>query len=281
MSKRYEIPGARPRKGNVTGIYKLGYAVLRPVVLAMAKPHWEGAENIPTDGAFILAPNHMSNFDPVSMGFFMADIGYEVRFLAKDSLFKIPVVGPFMRKWGMIPVVRQSAAATDSLIHARNALEAGDVVGIYFEGTLTRDPAFWPMKGKTGLARLALDMRVPIVPVVQWGAQDIMDRYAGPTLPCPPRGRPDLYIRVLPPIDFSDIEGDSSNREGVRELTQRLQDILEQGAADLRGEVPPEVPWNMKEHDGPAKDELTRFSKWRKKLAKINRRQDVLPADPH
>lgn len=280
MRQKELMKGARPRKGNVTGIYKFGYAVLRPVVKQMAHTHWSGFENLPRQGGFILAPNHMSNFDPVSMGYALADAGYEIRFLAKDSLFRVPVVGPFMRKWGMIPVIRQSAEATDALIHARNALEKGDAVGIYFEGTLTRDPSFWPMKGKTGLARLALDLRVPVIPVVQWGAQDVMDRYIGFTMPTPRRGRPDLYIKVLPPIDYSDIEGDSTNHEGVRELTQRLQDTLERGSAELRREEAPEVPWNMKEFGGPDKAELKGFSKWRRKLARINRRQDILPADP-
>ncbi|WP_099332586.1 lysophospholipid acyltransferase family protein [Actinomyces minihominis] len=269
--------GARPRKGNIKGMYRFGYHVLKPVVNLLSRPQWYGVENLPKEGAFILAPNHMSNFDPVSMGYFMADNGYEVRFLAKHSLFKVPVIGPFFRWWGMIPVMRDSAEATDALKYARAALDAGDVVGIYFEGTLTRDPAFWPMKGKTGLARLALDTRIPIVPVVQWGAQDIMDRYAGLSLH---RRRPGLFIRVLPPIDFSDIEGDSTNHEGVRELTARLQKALGDASEELRGEAQPLVPWNMKERGGPSKNELKSFSKWRRSLAKANRKVDILPAQP-
>lgn len=270
--------GGRPRKGNVRGMYRLGYEVLRPVVNLLAKPQWDGLENLPAEGPFIVAPNHMSNFDPVSMGYFMADNGYEVRFLAKDSLFRVPVVGPFFRWWGMIPVVRGSSHATDSLKYAREALNAGDVVGIYFEGTLTRDPAFWPMKGKTGLARLALDTRVPVVPVVQWGAQDVMDRYNGFSLR---RKRPSLFIKVLPPIDYSDIDGDASNHEGVRELTARLQNTLGEASERLRNQRRPQTPWNMADHhNGPGKDELRSFSKWRQSLARANHRQDILAAEP-
>lgn len=270
--------GARPRKGNVRGMYRFGYEVLRPVVNSLAKTHWDGLENLPSEGPFILAPNHMSNFDPISMGYFMADMGYEVRFLAKDSLFGVPVVGPFFRWWGMIPVVRGSSHATDSLKYARKALEEGDVVGIYFEGTLTRDPAFWPMKGKTGLARLALDTRVPVIPVVQWGAQDVMDRYSGLSLR---RKRPGLFIKVLPEIDYSDLEGDSTNHEAVRELTARLQDTLGEASELLRGQKRPLAPWNTAEHNnGPAKAELKSFSKWRRQLAKANRRADILAAEP-
>lgn len=271
-------PGARPRKGNVRGMYRVGFEVLRPVVKVLAKPRWGGLHNLPKDGPFILAPNHMSNFDPVSMGYFMADVGYEVRFLAKDSLFKTPVIGDFFRWWGMIPVVRGSSHATDSLKYAREALEEGDVVGIYFEGTLTRDPAFWPMKGKTGLARLALDTRVPIIPVVQWGAQDVMDRYQGFSLR---RKRPGLFIRVLPELDYSDLEGDSTNHESVRELTARLEKTLGAASEVLRDQKGPQVPWNMAEHNnGPGKAELRAFSKWRTQLAKATRRADILAAKP-
>ena len=268
---------ARPRKGNVRGMYHFAYFFFKAAVDTLSVTHWDGVENLPEDGAFIVAPNHMSNFDPVSMGYFLADNGYQVRYLAKDSLFRTPVVGKFFRWWGMIPVVRESVQATDALIHAREALDEGGVVGIYFEGTLTRDPAFWPMKGKTGLARLALDTRVPVVPIVQWGAQDVMDRYVGLSWPWP---RKKLLIQVLPPIDYSDIEGDSTNREGVRELTARLQAALENGSQALRGQLQPEEPWNMKEHDGPSKEQLATFSRWRRSLARANRRQDILPAVP-
>ena len=267
----------RTHRGNLHGMYWLGYRILTPVVHLLSRPRWDGLENLPSTGPFILAPNHMSNFDPVSMGYFLGDNGFEVRFLAKHSLFKVPVVGPFLRWWGMIPVLRGSDQAGDALKYAHEALVKGDVVGIYFEGTLTRDPGFWPMKGKTGLARLALDTRVPVVPVVQWGAQDIMDRYVGLSFN---RRRPGLFVRVLPPIDYSDIEGDSSNHEGVRELTARLQRALGEGSEALRGEAGPREPWDQKLEGGPSKDELTSLSKWRRSLARASRRQDILAARP-
>lgn len=268
---------ARPRKGNVTGFYRFAYQIVSGIVNSTTKSRWDGTENFPKSGPFIVAPNHMSEFDPVSMGYFLGYNGFEVRFLAKDALFKTPVVGDFLRWWGMIPVARQSDEAGDALVHARQALEEGGVVAIYFEGTITRDPALWPMKGKTGLARLALDTRVPIVPVVQWGVQDLMDRYSTFS---PRLKRPDLYIRTLPPIDYSDIEGDSTNREGVRELTRRVEEALIEGSADLRNQEPPSVLWDMKTMDGPGKKQLKRFSKWRKGLASKAHQADILPADP-
>lgn len=277
VSMEYKQVTARPWRGNLHKMYRPAYYILRPIIDSVAKLRWSGVENFPKDGPFIVAPNHISNFDPVSMGYFVGINGYELRFLAKDSLFKVPVLGPFLLWWGMIPVMRDSSEAGDALRHAREALDEGAVIGFYFEGTLTRDPAFWPMKGKTGLARLALDTRVPIIPIVQWGAQDVMDRYNG--LSCRWK-RPTMYFQVLPAIEYGDIEGDSSNREGVRELTARIQEALGKGSEMLRGQKAPEQPWDMKAHDGPDRKVLSKFSHWRRSLAKANRRQDILAAVP-
>lgn len=268
---------ARPRKGNIHGIYTLAYYVLTPIMKTLTKYRWEGTENLPESGGFILAPNHLSEFDPVAMGYFMGINGYEVQFLAKDGLFKVPGLGPVLKAWGMIPVARDNGEAKDALKAAREALAEGAVIGFYYEGTLTRDPAFWPMKGKTGLARLALDTRVPIVPVIQWGAQDVLDRNSGVRIVGP---RPTLYFRVLPPLDYSDIKGDSSNQEGVRELTDRIEKVLADGSATLRGQEAPSQTWDMKASGKTPKKDLKPFSKWRRSLARANGRQDILAADP-
>lgn len=276
-AKRHRPAPARPRRGNIRGFNVIAYPIAHVVVNAVSTPQWGGIENFPKKGPFIVAPNHMSEFDPVSMGYFLGYNGFEPRFLAKDALFKVPVIGPFLRWWGMIPVVRGGKEAGDALLNAKEALAEDAVVTIYYEGTITRDPAFWPMKGKTGLARLALDTRVPVIPIVQWGAQDVMDRYALPKFHL---RRPNLYIKVLPPMDYSDIEGDSTNREGVRELTARLEKTMLEGSAALRNEDPPEKPWDMKTMDGPGKRRLKVFSGWRSVLARRIKSHEVLPADP-
>ncbi|WRS29287.1 lysophospholipid acyltransferase family protein [Actinomycetaceae bacterium MB13-C1-2] len=271
------IAPLRPYKGNLRAAYRALLPIMWPLVTALAKPRLQTFENLPKEGAFILAPNHMSNADPFLMGYLMADAGYEISFMAKDSLFRVPVLGWILRAWGMIPVVRNSAAAADSLVHARGVLGHDGIVGFYFEGTLTQDPAYWPMKGKTGLARLALDTRVPVIPVVQWGAQDIVNRY----LELRPFGkRPELFIRVLPEIDYSDLPGDSSNHESVGELTQRLQDVLEKGSATLREELAPKTPWDRTTNEKRNPRKSRPFSKWRRELARSAKRQDVLPATP-
>lgn len=260
---------------DLSGMYKALRYVLWPVIHGTAKTHFQGMENVPKKGPMILAPNHISEYDPLVMGYAFGLLGYQVRFLTKDSMFKVPVLRAFVKKARMIPVSR-GGGDTDSLAHARKALREGAAVGIYYEGTLTRDPAFWPMKGKTGLARLALDERVPVIPVVQWGAQDVLDRYGRFHLF---KKRPNLYIRALPPLDYSDIPGDSSNHDGVRELTNRVQETLTAGLAELREQVAPTQVWNMKEM-GPDKRSLKNLAKWRSGLRKATGRQDVLPATP-
>lgn len=268
----------RPYRGNLRTAYRILLPVMWPLVSYLAKSRLQNLENLPKEGAFILAPNHLSNADPFLMGYLMADAGYEISFMAKDSLFHVPVLGWILKAWGMIPVVRNSSAAADSLVHARDVLERGGVVGFYFEGTLTQDPAYWPMKGKTGLARLALDTRVPVIPVVQWGAQDIVNRF----LECRPFAkRPELFIRALPALDYSDLPGNSDDHESVTALTQRLQKALEEGSAALREELAPKTPWDRKINEKRNPRKSKPFAKWRRQLARAAKRQDILPASPH
>lgn len=273
MSRPKRTHGGR----KITGVYKFLYNTFGYTYPWFSRQHWDGIENLPTEGGFVLAPNHMSNFDPVNIGYFMVVNGYETRFLAKDSLFRVPVAGWLFKKWKFVPVLRGSDHAEDALVHARAALDEGDVLGIYVEGTFTRDPAFWPMKAKTGTARLVLDAKVPLIPVVQWGPQDILDRYSKRL--CLFR-KTDVYVRVLPPIDVSDLgDVDSTDHDAVREVTARLQQAMTQGMEELRGELAPAEPWNMSDL-GPTKDSLKNLAKWRRVLAKASRRQDILPADP-
>ena len=84
------------------------------------------------------------------------------------------MLGRILRACGQIPVERQSAQSADALLAAVAAVGQGQAVVIYPEGTITRDPDLWPMKGKTGAARIALRTGCPVVPIGQWGAQELM-----------------------------------------------------------------------------------------------------------
>ncbi len=247
--------------------------MLHPLVTLLARGHWLGEENLPETGGAVVASTHLSAIDPIFLAYGFGVLGRQAHFMAKASLFRVPVVGRLFKMWQFIPVERSQGA--DSLASAREEISSGKLVVIYPEGTYTRDPAYWPMTAKTGAVRLALDTGVPLIPVVQWGAQDSMDRYSKRLS----WRRPKVYARILPPIDLSDLAGTSDDHESVRIGTERLQEALLEGTGQLRGELPPPEVWNS-HNPSPDGKALGKLSKWRRQLARINRVQDVLPATP-
>lgn len=253
---------------RIRGVYRFVFWLERRVLPRFTQPDWKGMENLPRRGGFILAPNHISNFDPVYMDYFMLSNGIPIRFMAKDSLFRVPVVGWFMRRMKMVPVRRGGTHARDSLFAARAALRAGEAIGIYVEGTITRDPEYWPMRPKTGAARLALELGVPVIPVAQWGAQTVMDRYSKCVRPW---GLHRMTIRVLPPLDLSDLLGRQGDREAVHEASWRIQRAITAGVQQIRGGQAPLIAWDPQREGGPDKKTLGRFSNWRHGIERMRR----------
>jgi 1-acyl-sn-glycerol-3-phosphate acyltransferase len=113
--------------------------ILRPLVMLATRRDWRGAEHLPA-GGFVLAVNHVSHTDPLLLGHFLVDHAIPPRFLAKASLFRVPVLGRLVRAAGQIPVERGSDTAVTALESAVQAVQQGDAVVIYPEGTITRDP---------------------------------------------------------------------------------------------------------------------------------------------
>lgn len=128
----------------------------------------EGDTNLPTDGPVILASNHISYLDPLTLGWLADGRGRRVRFLAKDSLFSKPGLGPLLRSARQIPVSRGSRDAAGALDAALGALDAGECVAVFPEGTISLD--LDPMVGKSGTARLAAASGVPVTPIGLWGS---------------------------------------------------------------------------------------------------------------
>ena len=149
--------------------YKFCFNVAKTAVSLITRKDWAGEQNLPNEG-FIAVSNHVTNFDSLTFMHFLGENGIPPRMLAKAELFDVPVLGAIMRKCKQVPVYRGSKRAGDALAGAERALLAGECVGIFPEGTLTEDPDYWPMKGKTGAARLALRTHAPVIPVAQWGA---------------------------------------------------------------------------------------------------------------
>jgi 1-acyl-sn-glycerol-3-phosphate acyltransferase len=125
-------------------------------------------------GPLILAGNHIANCDPMIMTAATARRGLAPRMMATGGLFRARVIGTLMTAAGHIPVDRGRETITNAVPDAAAALAQGSVVFIYPEGRIGLDPAMWPERPKTGMARLALHSRAPVVPVAMWGSHAVV-----------------------------------------------------------------------------------------------------------
>jgi 1-acyl-sn-glycerol-3-phosphate acyltransferase len=192
-----------------------------------------GASHLPREGGVIVAANHISEFDPLVLAQFILDAGRWPRFLAKASLFEVPLLGGLLHRFDQIPVQRGSANAAAALDKAAQALEAGDVVVIYPEGTTPKTGDLWPGPGRTGLARLFLATGAPVIPVVTWGVQHVFD----------PRSRRwQLYPRAPvtvcagPALDLVSWNGAAAGQ--LDAITARVMSSLRDLLVELRGSAP-------------------------------------------
>jgi 1-acyl-sn-glycerol-3-phosphate acyltransferase len=212
-------------------------STLHPVTRILARRHYEGLDNIPHTGGVLVVFNHISYLDPIYDGVFVHRAHRRVpRFLAKDTLWQVPLVRNVLSSGEQIPVRRGSARARSSVEGATEALRAGKLVAIYPEGTVTRDPEFWPMRARTGVARMALDTGVPVIPVAQWGAQSVYDHYAGRFRPLPRR---DVVVRAGSPVDLTPFRGRPIDHVVLREVTDHVMGAIRDLLAELRGEPAP------------------------------------------
>jgi 1-acyl-sn-glycerol-3-phosphate acyltransferase len=202
---------------------------------------WRGAEHLPTDTGFVACVNHISYLDPLSVAHFLHDNGYPPRFLAKESLFRIPVGGRIMHGAGQIPVRRGAADAGQALGAAMRAVEQGECVVVYPEATLTRDPDLWPMVGKTGAARIALATGCPVVPIAQWGVQEILAPYASRPRLVPRRT---MHVHAGPPLDLDRFRGGPPDAVRLRAVTDLVLASITDLLAGIRGERAPATPWD-------------------------------------
>lgn len=225
----------------------LAVLVIPPMSL-LAKIRVTGAEKLPRQGAFVLAPNHYSELDPLIVAMSVYRLGRLPRFMAKESLFRVPVVGWLLKRTGMIPVSRSAsaAAAKHTLKQSAELVEHGRGVIVYPEGTLTRDPDLWPMRGKSGAVRLALSGDLPLIPMAQWGTQEIMGRYQK-GLSLWPLRKP-VNVLIGDPVDLSDLRGRASEPAVLNEATARLMAAITALLEQLRDEKAPTTRWNPTDH---------------------------------
>ncbi|TPW72377.1 1-acyl-sn-glycerol-3-phosphate acyltransferase [Schumannella sp. 10F1B-5-1] len=216
-----------------------------PLASRVAKLRIRGERNVPQTGAFVLAPNHYSNIDPIVVGLSVARMGRVPRFLLKASILRIPIVGGILRRLGQIPVERGMRGGGNPLAAAAELVAAGGGIVIYPEGTLTRDPELWPMRGKTGAARAALANGIPLIPMAHWGAQKVLPQYGGRLKIVP---RQTVQVLVGEPLDLSPWAGRPLDNRVADEVTEALMQRIAELVGELRGETPPSERWDPSEH---------------------------------
>ena len=176
----------------------------RAAELALVPPfrlwfNWrlEGLERVPAEGPAIIAGNHLSYLDPFAHGVFVVKAGRRPRFLAKQELFDAPFVGTVLRGAHQISVQR-GAGDRSPIDDATRAVEQGEVVVIYPEGTTTTtNEDFSPGRGKTGAVRLSIATGIPILPVATWGGQFVWRKSGRQSLEF---GRP-IWVAAGEPFD--------------------------------------------------------------------------------
>lgn len=221
--------------------------VVKPTLLALTRHRWIDGHHIPAEGGCVVVVNHLSHIDPLTAAHLVYDHGRIPRYLAKSGLFGNRALGGFLRSAGQIPVERASRNARGAYAAAVDAVRAGECVVVYPEGTITRDPDLWPMTGKSGAARIALATGCPVVPVGQWGPQDLLAPYAR---------KPDLLPRKLitmkvgPPLQLADlVDGPVDgpvDAQRVARATDRIIDAITALVADIRGEQPPAQRYDLR-----------------------------------
>ncbi|WP_433297118.1 lysophospholipid acyltransferase family protein [Actinoplanes sp. CA-030573] len=215
---------------------RFAVVLVLPVLKVWTKRTWIGLEKVPATGGVIIASNHVSHFDPLVVAHFIYGRGRWPRFLGKASLWRVPVLGPFLRKVKQIPVERGSVEAVKSLDALVAALDDGGVVVIYPEGTTTRQPDLWPMRGKTGAARLALLTGAPVIPMANWGAQTVFDPR---TSKLKIRMRTPVSVIAGDPVDLSRWSGAQPTRAVLDQMTDKIMLDIQDLLVELRGGTPP------------------------------------------
>src|SRR4051794_20350364 len=212
-------------------------AILYPLDGLLFRIRWRHLDRVPgpDQGGVLIAINHVSQIDTVLMARLVWQTGRVPRFMIKAGVFDWPIVGGMMAGAGQIPVYRGTTDAAQSLRDAVAALERGEAVVIYPEGTTTKDPDNWPMQAKTGIARLVLAApHIPVVPIGQWGPH----KMGGFSIKRLGRRRTS-WASVGEPLDLSRFGGKEPSPALLREITDEVMSAVRDEVAALREEPAP------------------------------------------
>lgn len=237
--QRIRLTVRRRRRGSGFW-FGLAIEVIWPFVMWGTRLGWRGGEHLPRTGGAMLVANHVSSSDPIFDVAFGISHGRMPRFMAKSELWTVPVVKWVLGRGGHIPVYRASKRVGESFTGAIDALQRGEIVAVYPEGTYTADPTGWPMRPKNGVARIALRSGVPVFPLANWGSQDALPAEGRPRV----RPRQTVSVVLGPPVDLSEFRDRPLTRTTLDAATKKIMDEVTALLAEVRGEQAPPVPFD-------------------------------------
>jgi 1-acyl-sn-glycerol-3-phosphate acyltransferase len=212
--------------------YRFAESVLIPPLTVWFRWRFDGLSNVPPEGAVLVAVNHISHFDPLAHAFFLEKAGRRPRFLAKSELYRNPLIRRVLRGARQIPV-RRGSGETAPVDAAMRSLREGEVVVVYPEGTVTKNPDLTPMAAKTGIARLTLASGVPVLPMAVWGTQHV-ERLGRKSF------RPGtlIWVKAGIPRDFSEHDENPEDPETLRKVADAVMAEVALLVDDLRARYP-------------------------------------------
>ncbi|MEF3355845.1 lysophospholipid acyltransferase family protein [Paenibacillus sp. GYB006] len=187
-------------------IYSIGRFLLNVIYTVIFRLEASGRENIPREGGVVLCCNHISNFDPPTLGI---KIHRKIRFMAKSELFEVPVFGPILKELGAFPVKR-GGVSKDSIKTALNILRGGEVLGIFPQGSRHNDGGM----GKKGAASFALRSGAAVVPAA------VIGEY-----------KPFRKMKIVygEPVDLDEFRDDPSG-ESLERATEKIMSKIDEMA---------------------------------------------------
>lgn len=246
-----KVPKVPKRENNLLFVFVAVF--LGSLLRLTMRIKTEGVEKLPK-GGYVLVGNHLSYLDPLAFAYSVyVHMKRVPHYLAKASLFKVPILGFLLPKVGQIPVFRSGKSNDEPLRAAKEFIKAGQVVVVFPEGTLTRDPQLWPMRGKTGAIRMAAELGVPIVPAAHWGVHKVLGNYNMKFRPNPFHL---VQVKIGDPIYLN--IGTNPSIEQVNDATATVMHTIAGLVGEMRGETPPKKLWDPSEHE---QDEIGNFRK--------------------
>ncbi|MHC1764183.1 MAG: lysophospholipid acyltransferase family protein [Verrucomicrobiia bacterium] len=204
-------------------LYRLGWLFFRFIFATYFRWRYFNPERVPHSGPVILASNHASFIDPPLVG---SALPRPLSYMARDTLFRFPLLGALLRSWNAVPVDREGGGAA-GLRQILDALQAGNAIIIFPEGTRTRDGQL--QHARAGIGLMVLKSAAPVVPVRVFGTYEAYGRHIRL-----PRPKP-VAVKFGAPIDFSALraEARSCTKARLREIYQEIADTIMTSIASL------------------------------------------------